>query len=327
MSSTASNTTAPENRLVIYSAIPAGLCPGVLDGFKARYPHIAIDFHGGISTDLHTRFLADIASRNPEVDLFWSSGMDLQMGLVRDGHALPYASAEARDLPKTAVYQDLAYATTAEPLVTLVNRERFDISMPAGSIGEIGTALRQDPARFRDAIACFDIPRNGVGFLALLYESRREKRFDEFLQALAQSRPKLCGSNPEVIDHLASGRAALGYHILASFARRAVQENPNLAIATGRMPPIRVSRVALISRYARHPGAAKAFVDYLLSHDGQRELQKDGLFPVREDVGGADQAETASTPIGITECDTELLDENLRRNLLERWQVLMATAH
>jgi len=44
------------------------------------------------------------------------------------------------------------------------------------------------------------------------------------------------GSNPALVDEVASGRAALGYHVLGSYALRAVRANPVLAIAASNAP-------------------------------------------------------------------------------------------
>jgi iron(III) transport system substrate-binding protein len=75
---------------------------------------------------------------------------------------LPYRSPEARDLPEAASYRDMAYATTVEPLLTLVNRAHFDKQLPAGSLAELTAALGSAPQRLHGRIASYDIERNGL---------------------------------------------------------------------------------------------------------------------------------------------------------------------
>ena len=188
--------------------------------------------------------------------------MDLQMSLAREGKALPHASPEARALPPGGAYRDLAYATTVEPLMTLVHRGLYDVQVPAGSLAERTAAL-------------------------------------------------------------ASGRAALGYHVLGSHALRAVRANPVLAIAASNSPLLAISRLALISSRAPHPNAARLFVDYLLSQEGQRHLLKAGLFPIRSKAG-ADSRTAALAPIRIDSDFDYLLDPLRRRALLSRWQAAVA---
>jgi iron(III) transport system substrate-binding protein len=311
---------AADDKLVVYSAAEEKYCKALLEGFARRQPGIAVDFQFGISVDLHERYLAEVQAGDPRADVLWSSAMDLQMSLVHAGEALPYASAEAFALPETAKYRDLAYATTAEPLLTLVNRDCFDLRVPAGSLAELTQALGSDPARFHGRVASYDIARNGLGFLALLYEGQRDIELSAFLRVLGECRSSLFGSNPPLVDEVSSGRAALGYHVLASYALRAVRANPPLAIAISRSPPLAVSRVVFISRRAPHPQAARLFVDYLLSLDGQRALRAAGLFPIREDLAPRTELEADVATMRINTGFGAMLDERRRRDVLNRWR-------
>ena len=316
------NQPAAENRLVLYSSAFKEHCTALLEGFSKRHPDVEVDFRDGISTALHERYLAEVAADRPEADVLWSSAMDLQIGLVRDGHAQPYRSPEAAGLPQGAVYRDLAYATSVEPLVTLVNRDHFDLRIPAGSLGELAAVLNGDPERFRGRIACYDIEHNGLGFLALLHESRSSRYFGAFMKALTACRPRLFDFAPPLVADIKSGRAALGYHVLASFALRAIRCNARLAIAASTAPQLAVSRVVFIPRKAPHPNTARLFIDYLLSTNGQRKLLDSGLFPIRNDsTSGA----AGLAPILIDEGFSELLDPQRRSRLLKQWKSAVAT--
>lgn len=317
--------TAAESRVVVYSAAEKRHCTGLIVGFSERHPSIEVEFRDGISVALHERYLAELATGKPEADVLWSSAMDLQMGLVLAGRALPHRNPEAHALPAGAVYRDMAYATTVEPLVTLVNRDCFDVRLPAGSLVELTAALWSDPEWFRGRLASYDIERNGLGFLALLHESRRGADFDAFIEVLAACRPKVFGSNPALVEEVASGRAALGYHVLGSYALRAVRSNPSLAIAASNAPPLAVSRVAFISSRAPHPNAAKLFLDYLLSRDGQQLLREAGLFPIRKEAGsGVPNGADGVTPIRIDQGFGDLLDPQRRRKVLRQWRAAVA---
>jgi iron(III) transport system substrate-binding protein len=92
-----------------------------------------------------------------------------------------------------------------------------------------------------------------------------------------------------------------------------------LAIAASNAPLLAISRLALISSRAPHPNAARLFVDYLLSQEGQRHLLKAGLFPIRSEAGDGSRT-TALAPIRIDSDFDYLLDPERRRTLLSRWQ-------
>lgn len=319
----ATDAAALEDRVVVYSAAEKKYCAGLLADFAKRHPGIAVEFHEGISVALHERHLAELAADTPAADILWSSAMDLQMRLVQDGQALAYRSPEASALAQGAVHRG-AHSSTLEPLLTLVNRNSFDANIPAGSLAEIAAAVGRDPAKFRGRVACYDIERNGLGFLALLLEKRRSADFDACISTLARCEPKIFGSNPLLVEEVASGRAALGYHVLESYALRAVASCPALAIAASNAPSLAISRIALISSRAPHPNAAKLFLDYLLSQDGQRELQQAGLSSIRT-ASGAQRA-THIAPLRIDDDFRELLDPERRRGLLAIWRAAIGGA-
>jgi len=120
----------PSGRLTLFSAAERRFCEPLLRGFIQQCPDVEIDFVFGFSTDLHRRYLEELRSGGPSASLLWSSAMDLQMGLVLDGHAQPHGVLHT--LRPQAAYRDLALATTCEPLFTLSRNPA-----PAGTPGEI----------------------------------------------------------------------------------------------------------------------------------------------------------------------------------------------
>jgi ABC-type Fe3+ transport system substrate-binding protein len=319
MASNAAQTAAlgfPEGeriQLVIDSAAEPQYCAGLLQGFRSRHPAIEIDFRFAISTDLHARHLEAAAAGRPTADLVWSSAMDLQMGLVRDGEALPHAVPNAAGLPPGAAFRDEAYSTTLEPLATLVDADALGRSTPAGSPAEITRLLADEPSRFRGRVACCDIERNGLAFLALLHAGREQASLAAFLAALSRCEPILVPSVKALADLMVARRALLGWPVLGSYARRAVASAPHLAIAPSGAPCLAVSRVALVPRQAAQPAAGKLFLDYLLSPEGQRHLGEAGLFPITG-PGAAD-----ADLLRIDDGFADYLDPARRRNLSARW--------
>jgi len=316
----------PEERLVLYSAAEQQYCTGLLRGFAARHPGIEVEFVFGISPALRELYLADISAGRPGPDVFWSSGMDLQLQLVREGHAQPHPSPEAAAMPEGSVWRNQAFATTLEPLVTLVHRDHFDVQQPAQSLAELAAVFRRDAGRLHGRVAACDIERNGIGFLALLHESRDAAVFEAFMQGFAGCEPRLHGAAPMLVDDVASGRAALACHVLGSYAERAVRANPSLAIAASAVPALAFSRIAFIPRRAPHPHAARLFLDYLISCDGQQHLGEAGLYPMRADTRPAGfPVARELAPIRIDSTFGFLLDEGNRARLLSRWRALIAT--
>jgi iron(III) transport system substrate-binding protein len=317
---------ALRQRVVVYSAAEQTHCAPLLEGFSERHPDIEVDFRFGISVDLHARYLTQVASAESEVDVMWSSAMDLQMALIRAGEALTHESTEKAALPPGAVYRNLGYATTVEPLATLVDRERLGRAPLAGSLAELAALWMHDPRSFRGRVAAFDIERNGQGFLALLVECRSETDAEGFMRALARCEPRLGSSNPELVDDVASGNAVLACHVLSSYAERAMRAHASLATAHSDGPPLAVSRIAFISRHSRHPEAAHRFLDYLLSLEGQQRLAAGGFPPIREDAAASESAGRALRTIPIDDGLADILDPLYRNRVLQRWRAAVGRA-
>ena len=93
-----------------------------------------------------------------------------------------------------------------------------------------------------------------------------------------------------------------------------------------------LSRVALISRKARHPDAARLFLDYLLSVRGQKVLANGGsVYVLRPEVGGdlcvagvTKALGPAVQPIPVGPPLLEYLDQAKRLDFLKKWQQALA---
>jgi iron(III) transport system substrate-binding protein len=302
----------PRGRLTIFSAAERRYCEPLLRGFAREHPEIAVDFVFGISTDLHRRFVREAAAGEPTADLLWSSAMDQQMELVFQGHAQPHGlplRLPADFAHRGLAYQDLAVATTCEPLFTLSR----DPAARAGTPGEIAALIAQDPPRYRGRIVVPDIEANGLGFLAMLSWALDDPAFDDFLAMLCSCAPRTVGSAPALIAAMAEG-AVLALHLLGSYAKRAVADDPTLHIAPSTAPTLAVSRIAFIPRRAANPEAASWFLAFMLSPPGQAALGEAGLFPLTATPA------TRLAPIPLDEGFSRLLDEPARARLLTRWR-------
>ncbi len=288
-------------RLVILSAAEARYCAPLLRGFASRHPGVEVDFVFGISTALHQRYLAEHAAGGASADLVWSSAMDQVMGLVLEGHAQPHGVAH--DLPADAAWQDLALATTREPVFSLCRG-----AAKAGTFGEISAFLEANPG----PVAIPDIEANGLGFLALLRASLVDPDFGRGLAALGARRPVLCGSAPALVTAVRDG-APLTLHVLGAYALRAEAEG--LRIADSDHPAPAVARLAFIPRRAANPEAGRAFLAHLVSEEGQGALAQGGFWPVLA------PPPRPIAPIPLDEDFQLLLDPVRRAALLAQWRV------
>ena len=82
----------PAADLVVYSAAFKPFCQSLLAGFSKLHPGVVLQFVDAVSTDLHAQYVALHRGGQAVPDVMWSSAMDLQMELVRMGHARAHRS-------------------------------------------------------------------------------------------------------------------------------------------------------------------------------------------------------------------------------------------
>jgi ABC-type Fe3+ transport system substrate-binding protein len=249
--------------------------------------------------------------------------MDLQMDLVRQGHARPLRSANTQALPDWARHQDLAFCTTLEPLVSLRNSQHLGPSDAISTLQEIADLMRQRPDLLRQRMACLDIEANGMGFLAMLVARAQDPGYARFMDFAAGMGLQGHGANPPLVQALVSEGAVLAFPVLGAFAMRALASHPQLAVCTSPAPRLGVSRVALIPKAAPHPEIAACFVDFLLSSEGQHCMRQDGLFPW-QDQGHSDGLPTLVVqPLPIDDGFGSWLDPQARSALRQDWARLL----
>src|SRR6185437_9603673 len=89
----------------------------------------------------------------------------------------------------------------------------------------------------------------------------------------------------DMLMHILKGDHWIGYDVIASYAVDMQKKHPELVIVYPSDYVLTLSRVAFITRQAAHPNAAKLFLDFLLSREGQTLFFNHGMGSVRSEIG------------------------------------------
>lgn len=276
-----------EGRVVVYSVLSTKAAQPLIEGFKALYPEIAVDYDGDKgSTEMDARYRSESAAGKPTADVVWSSASDMQMKLVEDGYAASYRSPEAAKLPRWAVYRNRAWGTTLEPVVFVYNSRLVtgkDIPQDHAAFARL---LETQRDRFRGKVTGFDIETSGVGFMFAAQDRIANPRLPSLLRAFGAADFKASGGTGDMLTAISRGEMLLGYNMMGAYAQtRGKRDLPGLGVVFPKDYTLVLSRVALISRQAAHPNAARLWLDYLLSKRGQTILGNAmELYPIRTEV-------------------------------------------
>ncbi|WP_292047079.1 ABC transporter substrate-binding protein [Brevundimonas sp. UBA5718] len=299
----------------------------VVGAFRRRWPQIAVHLLDINSTQIaeRVRALADAGRTGP--DLVWSTAMDVQVKLINDGYAQVYKSPHRAAMPDGSVWRDQGYGLTAEPIVFVYNRERIADDVVPRSHADLLRLLDARSGVLDGRITMYDAEQSGVGLMQLSADVQIYPDAWPLMEALGASRPRLDTSGKRMMGQIADGRMAFAYNMNQSYAASWAAEAPQIGLITPSDYHLSVSRVAFIPRNAGHPNAAKLFLDFLLSREGQRVIGALGIRPVRNDVDTPLRtAAPGARPIRVGPALLANLDQARRTRLLGRWSEAMRMA-
>lgn len=317
-----------EGKLVVYSTTDSASAEPLLKDFKTLYPFLQVEYNDLNSTELYNRFISEAAAGAGTGDLLWSSAMDLQMKLDADGYAQVYESAEIKHLPAWSVADKRAYGTTLEPLVIVYNKRLLPADAVPQSHADLDRLLKERVQLFKGKAAMYDAEKSGVGFMLITQDFLNWPQFWDLAAAFGKSGAKYYTSAGAMMEKVASGEHLLAYNIFGSYALLRQKKDPTIGIVYPKDYTLGMSRIAFIPRAARHPSAAKLFLDYLLSRRGQSLMANQSLLhSVRGDVEGLATAATLTRelgdrlkPIPVSGKLLEYLEPAKRLEVLNKWK-------
>jgi iron(III) transport system substrate-binding protein len=325
-----------EGKVVIYSVLSTKAAQPLIADFQSLYPGIEVAYDGDKgSNEMDARYRAESAAQVETADVVWSSSTDMQIKLVVDGFAAEYRSPEAGRLPEWAVWRSRAFGTTLEPVVFAFNTRLISEAEMPKDHAELALYLSRNSERLRGKVTGFDISKSGVGLMFALRDRDLSPGYDRLLESFGVACFKPLGGTGEMLTAISKGEFAIGYNMMGAYAiSRAAKDLPNLGVVFPRDYTLLLSRVAFVSKYARHPNAGRLWLDYLLSKRGQTILGNAiELYPIRGDVEARFTAfalrrelGSSASPIRLDSRLSEPLEPKRRQDFIENWQSTIGAA-
>jgi iron(III) transport system substrate-binding protein len=319
-----------EGTVTVVTSTDLELAQSLLDGFTEKYG-VEVAYNDQGTTGSYNLVISEAAAGQTTSDVVWSSAMDLQMTLAQDGYAAEYVSPEAANLPEWANFNNMIYGTTVEPVGAIYNTGVISADELPDTYAGMTAYLRDNAAELQGRVATFDPEKSGSGFLHHSNDvSERGEEFWELARAMGELDAKVYSSSGNMRETVVSGENAIAINAIGSYAIQWVEESPNLGVHFAADYTPAFSRLALIVNDAPHPCAARLFVDYALSQEGQTKLAEAGLPSVRTDVTAGLNIETLNErvggglqPIGLDEDLLAFMDPTARVQFLNDWKAAL----
>ncbi|GHC23690.1 ABC transporter substrate-binding protein [Aidingimonas halophila] len=310
--------------LVVDAALDREVVEPLLRAFEQAHPDIMLDFRDSSTLEVDER----VAEADPAPDVVISSAMPWQMSRVNEGFAQPLVSSEAQDWPAWAKWRDEVFGFTFEPIVMAYRLDLTSFMKPPATHADLHTLLTEQRDLLRGRVTTYSPSRSGVGYTLFQQDARYTTRFWDLVTAMGSADVSLEESTRDMLKGISEGRYWLGYNLLGSYAMVWAQDHPEVIVQVPQDYSLVMMRMAFIHRDAPNPAAARVFLDFLLSGDGQRVIAGETpLFSVRPDVVGPytaqrlrDQVGDRLYPIPIDASLLAFVDPLRRKAFMERWR-------
>ena len=255
--------------LVLYTSQPNEDAQQTVDAFAKLHPGVQVEWFRDGTTQVMAKLAAEFEGGAPRPDLLLIADTVTMEGLAADGRLMAYPEADVAAYDPAIMDPESMYFSTK--LIT------------TGIV--YNTAAPTVPASYADLLA---IPQNtfampspltsGAATIHMVALTGRDDLGWPFYEALAQNGALAQGGNGGVLRAVAGGEKLYGFIVDYLAIRNQADGAPVAFVFPSEGVSAVTEPVAILST-ARNPAAARAFVDFLLSAEGQQLAADQGYLP------------------------------------------------
>jgi iron(III) transport system substrate-binding protein len=263
-----------EGRLVFYTSVETEFARILTTGFEAKYPFVKTDIFRSSHEKIFSRLNMERKAGSFAADVL-SVGEFETYHMKKRGLLTPYKSPEATIYPEGFKDADGYWTDLYDNLI----------------VSAYNTArVKRDelPKRYEDLLhprwrRRMVLERNEDRWFANMLHHMGEKKGMDFMQALAKQEIAIRSGRSLITQLLAAGEFDL--QIVAYWYRPHLMKQQGAPVDWFSLEPafVALHPISIIDR-APNLNAAKLFIDYVLSEEGQRAFAKRGREPARPGI-------------------------------------------
>ena len=264
-----------EGQLVVYGG-DISETPHQVKRFMEVYPKIKATFITAGGWQLYNRYMSEHSAGQAVADAF-TNVEDTLLALDAAGHLSEFRPEALKNFSAdlqvgNSVRTKLAYAAL------VFNTEQ----MKGLPVPDDWTSFATPPKTWEDRIAYVDPRGSSVAFmvLAALSQNYGEERTRRIYEGLKSMRPEVSMNTPGSVAKLVSGERPLMMYILTNHLGEALRKGAPLDFKIPASGAVPFYFSAGVLKNARHPNAAKLYIEYMLS-EGQDLIISRGEYSLR----------------------------------------------
>ncbi len=271
----ASPAMAVEGKLVLYTSQPNTDAQQTIDAFKAKHPKVEISFVRDGTPRILAKLQAEFQAGQPQADLL----------LIADGVTMEQLKAEKRLMPHPDADVSAFAAGVHDP-------QKFWFSTKLITTGIVyNTRATMKPTSWFDLTkpeakgqVVMPSPLNsGAAMIHALTLTGNLPGGWRYYEQLQQNGALAGGANGDILRQVATGEKLYGMIVDFMPIREKAKGAPVEFVAPVEGVSAVTEPVAILAN-TKNPTAAKAFVDFLLSREGQELAARQGYIPAHPAV-------------------------------------------
>ena len=259
--------------LTVYTAGPGSLAKGLAAGYEKK-TGVKVDIFQATTGKVMARLEAEQA--NPQADILISASWDTAEDLHNRGWLLPYQSQNADKVPANLKTSD--YVAQGISALGIVWNSKSGTPEPKEW---------QDltSADFKDKVTTPDPALSGASLDLLigLQNGMGDEAWKLFEQ-LKQNGMVVSGPNAQAVTPVMQGAKAAVFGAVDYVSYGNIAQGESLKVIFPASGTVIAPRPMMILKTTQHADDAKAFIDYVLSPEGQALVADAWLMPARTDV-------------------------------------------
>lgn len=257
-------------KLVLYTSQPNADAQTTVDAFQAKYPDVEVEWIRDGTTKIMAKLRAEFEAGAPQPDVLLIADMVTMEGLEAEGRLMPYTDADVSAYDPALMDPEGHYFSTK--LITTGIMYNTNAPMVPTSYAD----LLKEAAK--DKIAMPSPLTSGAATIHMAAITGNADLGWDFYEGLADQGANPQGGNGGTYKAIAGGEKLYGFVVDFLPIRNKLEGAPVEFV----FPSEGVSAVtepAAILSTAQNPEAAKAFVDFLISPEGQQLAADMGYLP------------------------------------------------
>ena len=263
-----------EGQVVFYASMEAQSAQRISAGFEKKYPFVKVNATRIGSERMATRLVAEAQSRKVQADVVSQSGFDFY-GVLQKGIFDVYNSPERAALPAEYKDEKGLWVMNAATLNVIGYNTRL---VPAASVPRSFWDLT-DP-KWKGQML---MDENESKWMAGMMTHYGEAKVVDLLRKLAAQEIQFRAGHTLIQTLAAAGERPIVVVAFANGVERLKKDRAPIDWVAAD-PIIGLTFGVGLAKDAPHPNAAKLFIDYLLSKEGQEIIADAGYFVPHRDV-------------------------------------------